>query len=509
MIRKRKSIAINGGITVQKFPKSNEDKKDKNSVKVGANLFGNRFHKDETLYEFMIEFLLIFTSAKNSNGDGTMRFHDFSKDETKFYFQPKMGLRRFIFYDKARKSDSVPDDKIAYDRMINALKAKIDQTDKRDEIVNAIHDLFYGYSVILKKRAWCAQNVLPLCPEMVFCAANPNVAQRKKYPIRDDEPLCVVDKHFNFNKRNFLSRGGELYYLHILQGLNGDQEKTKRLEYLIGNMIKNDQLSKLINFICDVWYEESGANPADLRESLSIGYIPADAYLDCEKYAVSELINFLSCNLNSIKRLEICAKGIMLQIMRMMSWRVGNYLGKGPHRWLVSMRACDSQVVKKKAAKDFSELEDEFQNAFNLMARNLETPDEKYVSEIHDAKVNSFDILKSKGKEMQCIIPPKGALERFSLSEEVVTFLVLSIIEPEGKLTYDSFLDELYKHYRIVIGPKEYKESSINNNDLGLANSFEENSQIFQELLRDTGFLRELSDATSIVENPYKRIQED
>ena len=127
MIRKRKSIAINGGITVQKFPKSNEDKKDKNSVKVGANLFGNRFHKDETLYEFLIEFLLIFTSAKNSNGDGKMRFHDFSKDETKFYFQPKMGLRRFIFYDKARKSDSVPDDKIAYDRMINALKAKIDE----------------------------------------------------------------------------------------------------------------------------------------------------------------------------------------------------------------------------------------------------------------------------------------------------------------------------------------------------------------------------------------------
>jgi hypothetical protein len=495
-------------VTVQKFPKNNDDKKDKNSKKVGANLFGNRFHKDETLYEFMIEFLLIFTSAKNASGEGEMRFHDFSKDETKFYFQPKMGLRRFIFYDKARKSDSVPDDKIAYDRMIEALKSRIEDSDDKDEIVNAIHDLFYGYSVILKKRAWCAQNVLPLCPEMVFCAANPNVAQRKKNGIKDGEPMYVIDKYFNFDKRNFLSRGGELYYLHILQGLKGDQEMTKRLEYLISNMIKNDQLSELINFICDVWYEESEANLDELRQALSIGYIPEDAYMDCEQFAVSELINFLSCNLNPIKRLEICAKGIMLQIMRMMSWREGNYLGKGPHRWLVCMRTCNSQVVKKKSAQDFSELEDEFQNAFNQMARELDTPEDKLVAEIHDAKVNSFDILKSKGKEMQCIIPPKGAIERFSLSEEVVTFLVLSIIEPEGKLTYDSFLEELYKHYRIVIRPKEYKESSRDNNDLGLASAFEENSEIFQELLRDTGFLRELSDATSIVENPYKKILE-
>ena len=40
--------------------------------------------------------------------------------------------------------------------------------------------------------------------------------------------------------------------------------------------------------------------------------------------------------------------------------------------------------------------------------------------------------------------------------------------------------------------------------DVTLANSFNKNVLAFQEFLKSTGFLRELSDATSIVINPYK-----
>ena len=42
-----------------------------------------------------------------------------------------------------------------------------------------------------------------------------------------------------------------------------------------------------------------------------------------------------------------------------------------------------------------------------------------------------------------------------------------------------------------------------------LVNSFSENVLAFQYFLRDTGFLRELSDATSIVVNPYEPIKEE
>jgi hypothetical protein len=43
--------------------------------------------------------------------------------------------------------------------------------------------------------------------------------------------------------------------------------------------------------------------------------------------------------------------------------------------------------------------------------------------------------------------------------------------------------------------------------DSALANSFIDNVNAFQDFLKATGFLRELSDATSIVVNPYEELK--
>ena len=76
-------------------------------------------------------------------------------------------------------------------------------------------------------------------------------------------------------------------------------------------------------------------------------------------------------------------------------------------------------------------------------------------------------------------------------------------------MTLKMFLEKLYRNYRIVIGPEEYRQSLENIiMDSSLANSFAENVVAFQEFLRSTGFLKELSDATSIVVNPYESIEE-
>ena len=120
-----------------------------------------------------------------------------------------------------------------------------------------------------------------------------------------------------------------------------------------------------------------------------------------------------------------------------------------------------------------------------------------------------LDIFKSKGKELQCIIPISGPFERFTLSEDTIRFLVLSLIQPGDKMTLKMFLEKLYQNYRIVIGPEEYRKSMQDSSmDSSLANSFSENVVAFQQFLRSTGFLKELSDATSIVINPYEPIEE-
>ena len=76
-------------------------------------------------------------------------------------------------------------------------------------------------------------------------------------------------------------------------------------------------------------------------------------------------------------------------------------------------------------------------------------------------------------------------------------------------MTLKMFLEKLYQNYRIVIGPEEYRKSMQDASmDSSLANSFSENVVAFQQFLRSTGFLKELSDATSIVINPYESIEE-
>ena len=67
-------------------------------------LFGNRFMPDQTLYEYLIEFLLVFVSAKDSDlKTGKMKFHNNSDNRLEYWIEPRMGLRRFIFMIKQEK----------------------------------------------------------------------------------------------------------------------------------------------------------------------------------------------------------------------------------------------------------------------------------------------------------------------------------------------------------------------------------------------------------------------
>ena len=164
------------------YPRSVEDI-DKHMKSVATRVFGNRFMPDQTLYEYLIEFLLVFVSAKSDDlQTGKMKFHDNSDSCLEYWIEPRMGLRRFIFYDKARKNGAVQIDEAAYREIQKILKNNIavDTDADKQDILDGIQDLLHGYAVVIKKRTWCAQSLLPVCPEMVLCDAMPNQKQRKK-----------------------------------------------------------------------------------------------------------------------------------------------------------------------------------------------------------------------------------------------------------------------------------------------------------------------------------------
>ena len=78
---------------------------------------------------------------------------------------------------------------------------------------------------------------------------------------------------------------------------------------------------------------------------------------------------------------------------------------------------------------------------------------------LQKGKQDTADIFKNLGKEIKIVVPPRGGNERFSMSESVARYLVLALVEPGTKITFDSFLRRLYDHYRMVIGPEQYRKA--------------------------------------------------
>ncbi len=481
-----------------------------------SQIFGNRFLADQTLYEYLIEFLLVFASPKHGPEQGVyldaMKFHGSEEESMSYFPTPKMGLRRFVFFDKSRKDKSIKDDELAYEDMINSLCSSVagaSGEDEKKEIVYGLQDLLHGYSLVVRNRSWCAQALLPLCDEMLFCGAMPNKKEREHYSYKDNKKN--VDKYFDFDKRNFLARGGEVYYLHLLQSLANDSQKKDELEALLNDLLRGHckSLSDACRTIQSNWDAfVGGSGLVDPPVHLTLSAIPAEAYTPIGTMTADELINYLKNEIDPINRVEVLGKGVVYQIMRMMNVAVAQRLGKKPCPWIVDMKGSRDGTIKRLAAENFKQIEDDFFTAINLVASENELDEIEKMKRTNNARKNSIDIFRTKGKELQCIIPSRGPDTRFSLSEDVVRFLVLSILKPNQKMTFDTFLDELYEHYGLIIGPAQYGASLGGSGSAQMWNtSFAANALAFQNFLKETGFLRELSDATSIVENPYEEIK--
>lgn len=499
------------------YPKNARTTSGRNNIAI--QVYGDRIHIDQTLYEYLIEFLLVFSSYKNKEDkSGAMEFHNRSDSTFNYYVNPRIGLRRFIFFDRAKKNSKVSVDLKAYQTICEMLQKSVncDDPEKAREIVDAVQDLLHGYAAVLKGRSWCAQALLPICSELIFCEEMP--LDEKRAGLQwDKNPMLDIETLFDGSRRNFLARGGEVYYLHILQGLELCDDNTRtKLEKGLQHLLtaQNKKFSSIANWIQGTWEREMHLDADELLEKKGLEFIPATGYINCAQKTINELITFLSNEMHPIMCIEILAKGVVFQIMRMMCERTSDYLGESNKPWLVDMRSKKSgSTIMHLSAESFQNVEEAFISAINKRIvefseennGDLKNTPYKYLTE---SKKKTLDVFKKRGKEMQCIIPSNGSMERFSLSEDIVKFLVLSIIKPGEKMTINTFLKALYEHFHLVIGPEQYKACANEANmDIELTNCFMNNMKAFQEFLKNTGFLRDLSDATSIVVNPYTEVE--
>lgn len=312
-----------------------------------------------------------------------------------------------------------------------------------------------------------------MCPEMIFCEQMPNDKSRFNGPPSGyengiaygcDPDATFYDSSFDLNRHNFLARGGETYYLHLLQVIENDKSRRTKLEKYLKNLLtdKSKQFSDLANWIQGKWESAKKLDHSKLIHRIPIGYIPVGAYTVSGNHAVDELITFLSNEMHPVKRVELLAKGVMYQILRMQLEQTAKYLNDKPYPLVLDMKSRKGgTIIRQLSVNSFNRVTDAFTSAINKCivadrdgSKEPDLPAE-YATYIKSKK-ESLDVFRSKGKELQCIIPSNGPFERFSLSEDVARFLVLSLVKPGARMDLDSFLKAMYEHFNIVIGPNEF-----------------------------------------------------
>lgn len=495
------------------FPSVNE----LNKYPVQTITFGNRFTDDQTIYEYLLEFLQVMISPKTIDEVGSNDYFptDITNIEScksiKFRPEPRVGLKRFIFFKKSKHESRFEVDEYAYNECINALNQKLYVDTTRECLNNSyaldiLQNLLYGFNAVIKNRSWFAQSLLPICPEVIMpeSMGKKNVRKGINYIANPEK----IDNEFEFHNYNFMSRGGEIYYLHVFKSLLGKPDLKDGIERGFKRLITCfPQFSELCKHVEKTWNERNGQPIKPVVKTL--GFIP-EGYSKRGTYTIKELNNFLASDIHPFEKIDVLSYGIILQIIRMMHEQASYINKKDAPLWIVDMNSSreENKEMRKLAIRSFVSNEENITSALYVNLDDNQVGDKQTI--LSKAATDTYKLCRKLGKAIGMVIPINGPGMRFTLSEKLFKFLVLSIIPPSGKLTLDSFMNELYHHYGMIISRENYKFEMDKGNAevIGDLTFFDKNKMLFIQKLKDCGFLRDLSDATSIVENPYSRVEE-
>ena len=89
------------------------------------------------------------------------------------------------------------------------------------------------------------------------------------------------------------------------------------------------------------------------------------------------------------------------------------------------------------------------------------------------------------------------------MNNHMKPYLVLALVRPGQKCTLDSFKTALYQHYGMAFAGDQLKQACCWSELAPLADGISPSASWLEDMLRTAGFLVHLSDACSLVHNPF------
>lgn len=512
-------------------------------------LFGMRFINNQSMVELALEFLALVFSEKRLGQSVPFQtaFPSWEQlkewpdgTELKYKLLTKLTLKLFAFLGSSRVDGRHPVHKRQFEKLYRVMGERIISPDGNPQkAIEYLEDFLRGFRGAGFNRAWCAQSFYPLSPSLMTHETIWNESYVKKQNSDTLGWNYIVDKNmftkfFSTSKHDFMARGGELLYLQLCNVFHSDaskieafgekmgfspgelnlQELHRALQENMPNLsgIYTGPLDCLVDFIEDL-DPSTRKNTNREQKFLSCKWCPEESWAEGYLFAV-ELLHLLQAPLDPIERMELFITGCNLQVLRSLCAQSIRYAkeldlpgtpGGLGYAWIfsspdsgLSLRRASQrnlQVVLgviQKALRD-EELQAWSQNdtKHTLESLNKEA-DTKY----------GHKLLLTVGKRLGIIVPQTGQGARFVMTDAILRYLVLTLLAPGQACTYEDFLNRVYMHYGIAVEGDELAKA-VKWSGWPANRSVQPKDSRLSVMLRAGGFLTELSDACSIVENPF------
>ena len=517
----------------KRFPPSSEvgDKKDKKNPAIF--LYGRRFYRDQTAIEYLIEFLLVFSSSKTSTGDGENSFDLHTQNQKNPYYYPedRIALKFLSFFSNSKLETRHKIHHIEYNKAIDLLKNSIalDNENEKEEAIDLIQSFLYGFVGVSKNRTWVTNCFLPISSKLISREVN---WESPKNSTNNWENWEDTLSGFSNNSRNFMGRGGEVLFLQLSYIFSDDCKEIKKiakenteksyhhvfknsleikssLTKNLGKVLSTGDIELVVEFVENSLSKYKLKNNPDPKPS-SLGWIPQSYKLEATLFSY-ELNNICSATLNNIEKIDLLQTACVMQVIRTLCFqasRISEDTPKTKGFWgNYAIITCPeiteiSDPSRKPAQRSFAAIEE-------LLYRSVRHPD--VLKQIEDGNVTVFknaddNVLghfKRFAKELKLVIPRTGKGERFALNQTLLRFFVAALITPGERIYLDTFYERLFAHYGIALNGEQLTTAlqwiGDKNQEYYTAQS---HATWVEETLKQGGFLIELSDSVSMVTNP-------
>jgi hypothetical protein len=528
---------------VPQFPPIGPKGEDANPA---IRLFGRRFLKEQTEIEYLIEFLLLFASRKTIGDDIRMdgaeddEWQGFptadqlaewpEKTPLSYYPKHRLPLKLFAFLSNSNLESRHKCHREKHEELVDELRRRTGDAAKasKDDALSIVEKVLVGFIGFGGDRTWCTHSFLPLAPQLI-CG---ETIWKKSTGLRNPE-LSWDDAwakgFFSFSSHDFLCRGWEVLYLQLCnlfrKAAAGDPEILAFEESMghergtargLGDRVENGLKGILgnnpapeLDQLAD-WVQQGGEKVLDPEQKkerrAQTGWCPEESWPEAYLFAY-EMANICEAMLDPIEKIEMLKLCCIFQVLRTLSAQAARYWPVAPngnrgmkgYAWIVSDPAADDMALKEIARWNLVRVQEMIHDAIRTRPSQKTKGGQTYKKGDEQAT----DLFVKLAKKIGFIVPYKGPHARFVLDENLTRYFVLALLPPGRRVTLRTFQRLLFRHYRAAFDGDPMAEAVQWTHAKSGTGTHSASGKWIEELLRATGFLIPLSDAVSLIRNPF------